>query len=156
MKKFLLSFLLLFNFLFAADSLVGKEYKDLNLKQELCPIKNVSIEKYIDWLGYIEFADGSIVAISSPKYTFVYYFIEEKNNKNIKGIYLTDNKTKKIINAKNAFYVFGSNLMSIGGDDVIPFSEEEDSKEFFDRAHGKKIFKYERMTENFINYLDLR
>lgn len=156
MKNFLLILLLFFNFLFATDSLIGKEYKELNLKQELCPIKGVSIEKYKDWLGYVEFDDGHIVAVSSPKYTFSYYFLEEKSNKKMKAIYLTDYKTKKIIDAKSAFYVFGSNLMSIGGDDIIPFLKEEDSKNFFDKSNGKKIFRYERMTENFINYLDLR
>lgn len=156
MKKFLFLFLLAFNFLFAADNLIGKEYKDLNLKQELCPVKNVSIEKHKDWLGYVEFDDGNIIATSSPKYAFNYYFSEKKQNKNIKAIYLTDYKTKKIIDSKTAFYVFGSNIMSVGGDDIVPFALETDAKDFYDKHYGKKIFGYDRMTENFIEYLDMR
>lgn len=156
MKKFLFVFLLIFNSLFATDSLVGKEYKDLNLKQELCPIKNVSIEKHKDWLGFVEFDDGSIVATSSPKYTFAYKFKEENAGKKIKAVYLTDYKTKKIIDSQTAFYVFGSNIMSIGGDDIIPFALEADAKEYFDKHYGKKIFRFDRMTPNFIEYLDMR
>jgi len=150
-------FLLLFiGISFLEANIVGKEYKDLNLKQEFCPIKSVDIKKYTDWLGYIEYTDGKIVAMSSPKYTFAYYIEELKEKKDIKAIYVTDFKTKKIIDAKTAYYVFGSNMMSIGGDDVIPFAKEVDAKEFFQERHGKQIYKFDRMNERFINYLDMR
>jgi nitrous oxide reductase accessory protein NosL len=155
-KKILLAFLFIFNSLFAADSLVGKEYKDLNLKQEMCPVKNVSIEKHKDWLGYVELEDGTITAASSPKYAFTQYFKEQNAGKKVKAVYLTDYKTKKIIDSKTAFYVFGSNIMSVGGDDVIPFSVEADAKEYFGKHYGKKIFGYDRMTRNFIEYLEMR
>ncbi|AXK48803.1 hypothetical protein CRU87_04595 [Aliarcobacter trophiarum LMG 25534] len=156
MKK--LFFLLVFisATLFGAD-FIGKEYKDLDLKQESCPIKTVAIEKHKDWLGYIELKDGKIVALSSPKYTFAYMLIEQKKDeKSVLNIYVTDFKTKKIIDAKTAYYVFGSNIMSVGGDDVIPFALESDAKEFYKEKHGRQIYRFDRMTENFINYLDMR
>lgn len=156
MKK--LFFLLVFISvaLFGAD-IIGKEYKDLDLKQESCPIKTVSILKHKDWLGYIELKDGKIVALSSPKYTFAYMLIEQKkDDKSVLNVYVTDFKTKKIIDAKSAYYVFGSNMMSVGGDDVIPFALESDAKEFYKEKHGRQIYRFDRMTENFINYLDMR
>ncbi len=74
----------------------------------------------------------------------------------VKNIYVTDYKSKKLIDAKTAYYVFGSNIMSVGGDDLIPFSLENDAKEFFKVNNGKQIYRFDRMTENFINYLDMR
>lgn len=106
MKK--LFFLLVFISvtLFGAD-IIGKEYKDLDLKQESCPIKTVSILKHKDWLGYVELKDGKIVALSSPKYAFAYMLIEQKkDDKSVLNVYVTDYKTKKIIDAKTAYYVF--------------------------------------------------
>ena len=156
MKK--LFFLLVFISvtLFGAD-IIGKEYKDLDLKQESCPIKTVSILKHKDWLGYVELKDGKIVALSSPKYAFAYMLIEQKkDDKSVLNVYVTDYKTKKIIGAKTAYYVFGSNIMSVGGDDVIPFALESDAKEFYKEKHGRQIYRFDRMTENFINYLDMR
>ncbi|QKF73095.1 NosL domain-containing protein [Aliarcobacter faecis] len=157
MKKIFFLLIFICVSIFGAD-ILSKEYKDLNLKQDMCPVKNVPIEKHKDWLGYVEFNDGKIIALSSPKYSFAYYLKELNHNKNenIKAIYVTDFKTKKIIDAKTAYYVFGSNLMSVGGDDVIPFELESDAKEFFDTKHGKQIYRFDRMTENFINYLDMR
>lgn len=46
--------------------------------------------------------------------------------------------------------------MSVGGDDLIPFALESDAKEFFQGNKGKQIYRFDRMTENFINYLDMR
>ena len=84
--------------------------------------------------------------------------IEQKREgqDSVKSIYVTDYKSKKLIDAKTAYYVFGSNIMSVGGDDLIPFSLENDAKEFFKVNNGKQIYRFDRMTENFINYLDMR
>ena len=158
MKRIIFLFFILVSSLFSAE-ILGKNYKEISkLVQEVCPIKNVDIDKHKDWAGYVELKDGSIVALSSSKYTFAYMKIMQKREgkDSIKNIYVTDYKSKKLIDAKTAYYVFGSNIMSVGGDDLIPFSLENDAKEFFKVNNGKQIYRFDRMTENFINYLDMR
>lgn len=158
MKRIIFLFFILVSSLFSAE-ILGKNYKEISkLVQEVCPIKNVDIEKHKDWAGYVELKDGSIVALSSSKYTFAYMLIVQKREgqDSVKSVYVTDYKNKKLINAKTAYYVFGSNIMSVGGDDVIPFALESDAKEFFKVNKGKQIYRFDRMTENFINYLDMR
>ena len=158
MKRIIFLFFILVSSLFSAE-ILGKNYKEISkLVQEVCPIKNVDIDKHKDWAGYVELKDGSIVALSSSKYTFAYMLIVQKREgqDSVKNIYVTDYKSKKLIDAKTAYYVFGSNIMSVGGDDLIPFSLESDAKEFFQGNKGKQIYRFDRMTENFINYLDMR
>ena len=158
MKKIIFLFFILVSSLFSAE-ILGKNYKEISkLVQEVCPIKNVDIDKHKDWAGYVELKDGSIVALSSSKYTFAYMLIVQKREgqDSVKNIYVTDYKSKKLIDAKTAYYVFGSNIMSVGGDDLIPFALESDAKEFFKVNNGKQIYRFDRMTENFINYLDMR
>lgn len=158
MKRIIFLFFILVSSLFSAE-ILGKTYEEISkLVQEVCPIKNVDIDKHKDWAGYVELKDGSIVALSSSKYTFAYMLIVQKREgqDSVKNIYVTDYKSKKLIDAKTAYYVFGSNIMSVGGDDLIPFSLENDAKEFFQGNKGKQIYRFDRMTENFINYLDMR
>lgn len=158
MKRIIFLFFILVSSLFSAE-ILEKNYKEISkLVQEVCPIKNVDIDKHKDWAGYVELKDGSIVALSSSKYTFAYMLIVQKREgqDSVKNIYVTDYKSKKLIDAKTAYYVFGSNIMSVGGDDLIPFSLENDAKEFFKVNNGKQIYRFDRMTENFINYLDMR
>lgn len=158
MRKIIFLSLVFMSSLFATQ-ILGKTYEEISkLVQEVCPIKNVDIDKHKDWAGYVELKDGSIVALSSSKYTFAYMLIVQKREgqDSVKNIYVTDYKSKKLIDAKTAYYVFGSNIMSVGGDDLIPFSLENDAKEFFKVNNGKQIYRFDRMTENFINYLDMR
>ena len=158
MKRIIFLSFILVSSLFSAE-ILGKIYEEISkLVQEVCPIKNVDIDKHKDWAGYVELKDGSIVALSSSKYTFAYMLIVQKREgqDSVKNIYVTDYKSKKLIDAKTAYYVFGSNIMSVGGDDLIPFSLENDAKEFFKVNNGKQIYRFDRMTENFINYLDMR
>lgn len=142
----------------SVDNLSGKEYEDLGLKSDLiCPIKKVSIEEHKDWLGYIQYNDGTIDAVSSPKYAFNFFHSDAlKNFSGIFKLYMTDYKTGKIIDASEAYYVFGSRIMSVGGDDIIPFAKEEDAKAFLEAKGGKKIYRFDRMDKNFIDYLDMR
>jgi nitrous oxide reductase accessory protein NosL len=129
-------------------------YANLNKKNEMiCPIKGVKISQYKKWLGYVLLKDNSIIAVSSPKYTFVYY---NSIKDDAKGVYVTDFDSGKIINAKEAFYVFGSRILSIGGDDVLPFASEKAAKEFIQKNGGTRILKFERMDKNFLDYLELR
>ena len=158
MRRVIFLSLIFISSLFSAE-ILGKNYDDISkFVQEVCPIKNVDIEKHKNWAGYVELKDGNIVALSSPKYTFAYMLIVQKREgqDSVKNIYVTDYKSKKLIDAKTAYYVFGSNIMSVGGDDLIPFSLENDAKEFFKVNNGKQIYRFDRMTENFINYLDMR
>lgn len=153
-------FALFASLLFGAEvqNLLGLKYEDLNLKSDLiCPVKRVSIKEHKDWLGFIQYNDGSIDPVSSTKYTFNFFFTDgAKHFAGVKKIYLTDFKTKELIDASEAYYVFGSTMMSIGGDDVIPFAKEEDAQEFLEAYKGKKIYRFDRMDKNFINYLDMR
>ena len=158
--RLLLTICLAFGLLFdyTAEDLIGKTYIDLGLKSELvCLIKNVPIEKHKDWLGYIQYNDNTIDAVSSPKYAFNFFHTEAlKHFAGIYKLYMTDFKTGKLIDASEAYYVFGSRIMSVGGDDIIPFANEADAKDFLEANGGKKIYRFDRMDKNFINYLDMR
>ena len=49
-----------------------------------------------------------------------YYFYTSKPKEVVplKKMYVTDYKTKELIEATDAFYVFGSNVVSFSGDDL--------------------------------------
>lgn len=101
MKRIIFLFFILVSSLFSAE-ILGKNYKEISkLVQEVCPIKNVDIDKHKDWAGYVELKDGSIVALSSSKYTFAYMLIVQKREgqDSVKNIYVTEtNRTQKTPN----------------------------------------------------------
>lgn len=136
----------------------GLTYEDLNVTPtQMCPVKQVPIEKNRDFIGVVVYKDNSFDVMSSAKYTFTQkHHVEKTKEKEVEKLFLMDYKTKKLIDANSAYYVFGSTLMSVGGDDIIPFKNEVDAKEFKKKHKGKKIYRVDRMNESFINYLEIR
>ncbi len=137
---------------------IGLSYKDLNISDtQVCPVKQVTLPQNKDFIGVVVYKDNSFDVTSSPKYTFKQmHHIEKTKEKEIANVYVTDYKTKKLIDTKTAYYVFGSTLMSIGGDDIIPFANQKDAQEFMQQYKGKKIYTIERMNERFIDFLEIR
>lgn len=156
--RILIVLALVANFIFAnITNFVGLGYDDLNIKEnQLCPIKAVKLPKNRDFIGVVQYSDNTYEVASSPKYTFQTSFKAKNEGKTIQNIFVTDYASKKLINANDAYYVFGSTLMSVGGDDIIPFSSEAYASQFMIEHKGKKIFRIDRMNESFINYLDMR
>lgn len=68
---------------------------------------------------------------------FRYYFGQESN---ISSIVVSD-YSSKFIAPQSAYFVFGSHIMSLGGDDLIVFAKEKDAKEFSAKNGGKKIIR---------------
>lgn len=136
----------------------GLSYEDLKISPtQLCPVKQVALPKNKDFIGVIAYKDNSYDVMSSAKYTFKQmYHVQKSKKKEIANVWVLDYKTKKLIDSQTAYYVFGSTLMSVGGDDVIPFASQKDAQEFMQVHKGKQIYRVERMSEKFIDFLEIR
>jgi nitrous oxide reductase accessory protein NosL len=79
-----------------------------------------------------------------------FYFEPTKYIKNAdlknSTIKVTDYYTLEQIDAKNAFFVIGSNVMGPMGDELIPFKDENSANEFSKDHFGKKIVKFNEIT----------
>ena len=156
--RILLLVLLMCTAIFAKNmEFKGLSYDDLNISStQLCPVKQTTLPKNRDFIGVVVYKDGSYDVMSSPKYTFKQiHHIQKTKEKEVVKSYVMDYKTKKLIDTQTAYYVFGSTLMSVGGDDIIPFEKQQDAQAFKKEYKGKKIYTIERMTERFIDYLEM-
>lgn len=136
----------------------GQTYEDLNISPtQQCPVKKVTLPKNKDFIGVVLYKDKSYDVTSSPKYTFKQmHHVQNTKEKEVEKVFVTDYKTKKLIDSQIAYYVFGSTLMSVGGDDIIPFASQKDAQEFMHQHKGKQIYRIDRMSEKFIDFLEIR
>ncbi|ARR01087.1 MULTISPECIES: nitrous oxide reductase accessory protein NosL [Campylobacter] len=127
-------------------------FKDVN---STCPIKFIDVFKYPDWIAAVEYKNGKKVLFSSAKQMFYYiYTSKPKEVVPLKKLYVTDYKTKELIEATDAFYVFGSRIVSFSGDDLIPFRSYDDAKEFADKTSASRIFEFSKINKKLIDYLN--
>lgn len=68
-------------------------------------------------------------------------------------LYVTDYASGEILQAQDAFYVFGSVLQSARGDDLITFVRLRDAQDFMREKKGHKILQFREISAKLIDYL---
>jgi len=169
MKIVLLSIFILFFTLHAEEQKVPWAGKKLQLhtieydKNQTGFIRHLKLYQYPSWVSKIELRNGKELFFSSPKSMFEFYFLPAKwpqfglkQESDFKVILVTDYKTLKPIDAKGAFYVYGSNKTSPAGDDLPAFASYEDAKEFAAANNGKRVLSFDKVNLALINLLNGR
>jgi len=119
-------------------------------KNAKCPVCGMFVYKYPKWAAMIEAEQGKKLYFDGVKDMFKFIF---KNAKSFKNIYVSDYFTTKKIDAKKAYYVFGSNVFGPMGNELIPFSKIEDAQEFKKDHFGKKILTFDQVTKELVESL---
>ncbi len=155
MLKILLSLLFVIN--------ISSAY-ELNFnKDTICEVRNMLIYKHPEWASKITLSSGDEVFFSSPKNMFEFYFQPGRweiynitKESDFQLLLVTDFKTKKIINAKDAFYVYGSKETSPSGDDLVPFETKQEAEAFVKQRGGSRILHFSEVKASLINLLNNR
>jgi len=126
-------------------------------------VRHLKVYKNPQWVCKIELNNGKEIYFSSPKSMFEFYFrpgkwfdIGVKNKKDLKDIIVTDFKTLKPVNAKGAFYIYGSNEISPAGDDLVPFDSYAAAEKFSEEHHGRRILSFKEVSDGLIRLLNGR
>lgn len=155
MKKIVLALVLV-------SSLLSSYTMDYT-KETSCVVRHSKVYKNPAWVSKIELQNGKIVYFSSPKSMFEFYFrpgkwfdVGVKNEKDFKEILVIDFKRNLPINAKGAFYIYGSNVTSPAGDDLVPFDSYKDAQEFAKEHNGKRIMSFKEVSDALIRLINGR
>jgi nitrous oxide reductase accessory protein NosL len=127
--------------------------------KDKCPVCGMFVARYPDWVGGVIFKDGSVEFFDGPKDLFKYYlnlkkYNPQKTKANIAAIYVTEYYDMKLIDARHAFLVIGSDVYGPMGRELIPFTTEADAKEFMKDHKGTQILRFEEITPRVMEGLD--
>lgn len=117
---------------------------------EKCPVCGMFVYKYPRWAAQIFYAKHHH-SFDGVKDLMKYYF---KHKDNISKILVTDYYSQKAIQAKDAYFVIGSDIYGPMGNELIPFKSESDAKTFFMDHKAKKIVKFNEILEEEVYKLD--
>ena len=148
MKKIVILFLLSVGLLFSASIEVSKK--------DSCLIRHIKVYKSPAWIARAKTKEKTIY-FSSPKSMFEYYFQPIKwtefgalTSSDIVSVTVTDFNTLEAIDAKKAFYVYGSNQTSPGGDDLPAFSTKKSAEDFAKKYNGKRVLAFDEISNALI------
>ena len=128
-----------------------------------CLVRNLKLYKDPKWVAKIEVRNGKTVYFCSPKSMFEFYFrpgkwfdVGVKSERDFYKIVVMDYGSLKAINAEKAYFVYGSRTISPAGDDLVPFANEDDAKKFSKKYNGKRIMKFDEISDALIRLLNGR
>jgi copper chaperone NosL len=116
-----------------------------------CPVCNMKLEDSKVGVAAVVFKDGKVVGFDSAGDLFRYVLAPVKysiSTENIKNMFVTEHGTKKVMDAKQAFFVIGSEVQAGMGAEVIPFSKKEDAEKFSSENKGKRVAAYAEVTHD--------
>jgi len=133
-------------------------------KDEKCPVCGMFTYKYPKWAAQIFYKNAGKeyhYSFDGVKDMMKFYFdpmewgkYESSKRESITKILVTDYYSQKAIDARECYFVIGSDVYGPMGDELIPFQEEEDAKTFSLDHQGKQIIKFEDITEKAVYKLD--
>ena len=83
-------------------------------------------------------------------------YAKDENIKNKASILIRDYYTQKVINAKKAFFVAGSDVLGPMGNELIAFETCESARTFRLEHGGTEIYKFDEITNSVTCALDGR
>jgi len=132
-------------------------------KNTTCLVRNFKVYKEPKWVGKIETRAGKTVYFSSPKSLFEFYHrpgkwfdVGVKSERDFSKIVVTDYEMLKPIDAKKAFYVYGSRAISPAGDDLVALETKESAEAFSKKYNGTRIFEFDEVSDALIRLLNGR
>jgi nitrous oxide reductase accessory protein NosL len=132
-------------------------------RDDTCAVRHLKIYKYPAWVAKAETIKGKTAYFSSPKSMFEFYFQPDRWKEfgaatpdDITSLTVTDFKTLEAINARSAYYVYGSTETSPAGDDLPSFASLEDAKKFAEKYKGKRILRFSEIKNSLIRLINGR
>lgn len=140
-----------------ADS-AGRKQRGMT-KKDKCPVCGMFVYKYPKWVAVIELADGTSYFYDGAKDMFKHYmnvskYTPGKAGQDIVSLEVTDYYAVALIEAKEAWYVIGSDVFGPMGHELIPFETQVSAKEFLEDHKGTHILRFQDVTEDTIKALD--
>lgn len=125
-------------------------------KEAKCPVCGMFVAKYPKWAALID-VEGKKHYFDGVKDMMKFYIFDVDfpyDRSKISQIEVTDFYTLQAINAKQAFYVIGSDVYGPMGNELIPFITKEAAENFMNDHRGGKIIHFDEITPKLVMGLD--
>jgi len=142
----------------------NKQEKIVVKKDEKCPVCGMFTYKYPRWASQIFYEDNSNEhhhSFDGVKDMMKFYFdanafgdYSHFQKEHITKMLVTDYYSQKAIDARDAYFVIGSDVYGPMGDELIPFDSEAKAKNFYMDHRGAKVIKFSDILEDEVYKLD--
>ncbi|MBI5263510.1 MAG: nitrous oxide reductase accessory protein NosL [Bradyrhizobium sp.] len=147
----------------AAFACTGAEATPVKLPapgpRDTCPVCGMFVAPYRYWIATVLFKDGQSVHFDGAKDLYKYLtdmarWAGGRKAPEIATIGVTSYYDTAMIDAANAVYVIGSDVLGPMGHELVPHETTEDAEEFLRDHKGKRMVKASDITATLLAALD--
>ena len=127
--------------------------------RDLCPVCGMMVSKYPNWVAVVTWKDGHAHYFDGAKDLFKFLndlpkFAPGHRRDDIAGIHVTDFYNLARIDARQAFFVAGSDVLGPMGHELVPLASKADADDFMKDHKGKKLYTFDRIPAGLPYALD--
>jgi len=139
-------------FIWDKKRVAHKHYKKLSVtKEEKCQVCGMYLHYYPTWVSQINYPKGETYKFDGIKDMMKFYF---NNKEGIVDILVQDYYTLETLDAREAFFVIGSDVTGPMGHELIAFGDKKKAISFSLEHKGKIPLGFEEVTEYMVRHLD--
>jgi nitrous oxide reductase accessory protein NosL len=126
--------------------------------KDLCPVCGMLVSKYPNWVAIV-YKDGHAHHFDGAKDMFKMWFEPAKyaaghKREDMAAIWVTDFYNLKLVDARKAWYVIGSDVLGPMGHEFVPLVTKEDADDFLKDHKGRRIVTFEQVARDLPFRLD--
>jgi nitrous oxide reductase accessory protein NosL len=125
------------------------------LAKDKCPVCGMFVSKYPDWVATVSFNDSAALYFDGAKDFFIYYhnmqkYTPARKQAAVTAITVHDYYTLKPVDARQAYFVIGSDVYGPMGKELVPFGKAIDAQAFLKDHRGKKVLRFKEVTPSIL------
>jgi len=150
---------LLCSLVLAGSALAAQKGFSAPPKDAKCPVCGMLVAKYPDWNATLVYRDGTTTYFDGPKDLFSYYlnprkYDSAKKSSDIATVTVKDYYSLAAIDARQAYFVVGSNVLGPMGKELVPFAKKSEAEGFRADHLGRRILRFPEVTLELLKTLE--
>lgn len=127
--------------------------------RDMCPVCGMLVSKYPAWTATVVYKDGHAHHFDGAKDLLKFLFDLKRYGRghraeDIDRIGVTEYYEVKRIDARQAWFVIGSDVLGPMGHELVPLASRADAEEFMRDHHGRRILRFNEVGRNLPGKLD--
>lgn len=120
-------------------------------ERDICAVCGAAVATCPAWVAQVVFEDGSSAFFDGTKDLFEYLlsrsrYLPRKHRLEIEAIFVTDYFEQRLIDARTAFFVNGSDVHGPSGRQLVPVETLERAEGFLRDHPGARVIRFENVT----------
>ena len=125
---------------------------------ETCPVCGAAVAKHQGWIAQLVYDDGIALFFDGAKDLFRFLLSPRRTSSDpglvpVAGMFVSSHATGEYIDARNAFFVVGSDVRGPAGEELVAHGSVAEARKFAKQHSGTRVVGFEQVDLDLLSEL---